>query len=183
MGSPEFAATLAAARAGDEDAFTTLFRGVQPALLRYLRVMAGPSAEDVAAETWVQVVRDLGTFSGDEEAFRAWVCTVGRHRFLDSRRAAARRPESVVAEPPEPDVAPDPATVVEEMFSTERALALVSTLPPDQAEVVMLRVVAGLGVAATADVVGRSPSHVRVLCHRGLRRLARQLGEARTADL
>ncbi|MGH8868066.1 MAG: RNA polymerase sigma factor [Actinomycetes bacterium] len=183
MDSPDFSALLADARAGHETAFTVLFRTVQPGLLRYLRVVAGQQAEDVAAETWVQVVRDLASFTGDEAAFRAWVYAIARHRFLDARRASARRPETLVSEPEAPDAAPDAATVAEEMFSTERAVALVASLPADQAEVVMLRVVAGLDVATVASVTGRTANHVRVLSHRGLRRLAHVLGEARTAPL
>jgi RNA polymerase sigma-70 factor (ECF subfamily) len=48
-------------------------------------------------------------------------------------------------------------------------------LRPDQAEVVALRVIAGLTVTETAAVVNKSDGAVRVLCHRGLRALARQL--------
>src|SRR5262249_52672813 len=55
---------------------------------------------------------------------------------------------------------------------TERALALIRTLPPDQAEAVMLRVVVGLDVAATARVLGKRPGAVRIAAMRGLRRLA-----------
>ena len=63
--------------------------------------------------------------------------------------------------------------------ATRRAVALVRTLPPDQAEVVLLRVVAGLEVAEVAELLGRSTGSVRVLSHRGLRRLAGTLAAAR----
>jgi hypothetical protein len=43
-----------------------LWRDVNPVLLRYLRVAAPGAAEDVAAETWVQVIRGLPGFCGDE---------------------------------------------------------------------------------------------------------------------
>jgi RNA polymerase sigma-70 factor (ECF subfamily) len=65
----------------------------------------------------------------------------------------------------------DPATEVEAAMSTERAIALVSSLPPDQAEVLMLRIIADLDVGRTAQIVGKTPGAVRVLAHRGLRRL------------
>ena len=63
------------------------------------------------------------------------------------------------------------------MLSTERALELIGRLAPDQAEVLVLRVVADLDVAATAQVVGKSRGAVRVLAHRGLRRLGRILDD------
>jgi len=73
-------AGLAAARRGEDAGFLVLYRAIQPRLLRYLRVRGGDSADDVAAEAWLQVVRDLATFRGDADDFRAWVFTVARHR-------------------------------------------------------------------------------------------------------
>ena len=63
-------------------------------------------------------------------------------------------------------------------LTTQRAIALVSALPPLQAEVIMLRVVAGLDTEAVAELLGRSPGAVRVAAHRGLRRLAGILANA-----
>lgn len=64
----------------------------------------------------------------------------------------------------------------DENMSLERALATIASLPQDQAEAVTLRIVAGLDVARVADMMGRSPGSVRVLTHRGLRRLAQWTG-------
>ena len=63
-----------------------------------------------------------------------------------------------------------------ETLSTEHALALVAGLPRDQAEAVLLRVVVGLDGPAAARVLGKRPGAVRTAAHRGLKRLARQLG-------
>jgi Sigma-70 region 2 len=86
-----FGARLAEAQSGDEAAFACLFRDVQPALLRYLRVIAPEAADDVAGETWLQVVAGLAGFRGGEEAFRAWLFTIARHRAIDAGRSRARR--------------------------------------------------------------------------------------------
>jgi RNA polymerase sigma-70 factor (ECF subfamily) len=59
-----FADTLAAAQDGSEAAFARLWRDANPALLRYLKVIAPGAAEDVAAETWVHVIRGLAGFRG-----------------------------------------------------------------------------------------------------------------------
>jgi RNA polymerase sigma-70 factor (ECF subfamily) len=68
--------------------------------------------------------------------------------------------------------APDPAEAVLEDLETDAALALVARLAPLQAEVIVLRVIAGLDVESVARLVGRRPGAVRVAAHRGLRRLA-----------
>jgi RNA polymerase sigma-70 factor, ECF subfamily len=68
-------------------------------------------------------------------------------------------------------VSRDAAEVAIEHLGTRSALALVAGLPALQAEVILLRVVAGLDTEAVARLVGRSPGAVRVTAHRGLRRL------------
>jgi RNA polymerase sigma-70 factor, ECF subfamily len=172
-----FPELLLAAQAGDEQAFTVLWRNLQPAVLRYVRVAAQQAAEDLAADTWVSVIRGLGRFRGDERAFRAWVFTLARHRVIDWHRQAAHRPTqsvpvALVADQPAPD---DPVAAVLEAQSTRAALALLAELPANQAEVLALRVLAGLDVAEVARIVGKRPGAVRVLAHRGLRQLAKRL--------
>jgi RNA polymerase sigma-70 factor (ECF subfamily) len=172
MNAATFVDVLAAAQRGDQASFAELFRDTQPAVLRYLHVVAGPRAEDLAAETWLQVVRGLGMFSGDDPVgFRAWVMSIARHRWLDDLRASARRPDVSFYELPDRPAPGDVATSVDEIITTEAALALIARLPRDQAEVVALRFIADLDVARTAALVGKQPGAVRVLAHRGLRRL------------
>lgn len=179
MIGPEFPDVLAAARAGDEDAFAILWRSLQPQLLRFLRVLAGEATEDVASETWSRVARDLSTFEGTELGFRSWVFTIARHRGIDWRRREARRPADPQPVEQLTEVAgdDDTARATLEAIATDRALALLARLPRQQAEVVALRTIAGLDVADVAEVVGKSPGAVRVLAHRGLQRLARIVAE------
>lgn len=176
MDNEAFSTSLALARGGDEAAFARLYRMVQPGLLRYLRGMALDAAEDVAAEAWLEVVRGLERFSGDRQGFTAWVFTIARRKAIDRSRYEGRRltsalPDDDAVGPTEPDVAEH----VEQAEATEAALALVRTLPPDQAEVILLRVVAGLDIAQVAEMMGRSNGAVRVLTHRGLQRLGAML--------
>jgi RNA polymerase sigma-70 factor (ECF subfamily) len=165
---------LTAALGGDEAGFETLWLAFQPALLRYLRVVVGDAAEDVASETWLQAARDLSRFRGDLAGFRVWLFRIGRHRGIDDRRRARRRTE----EPYDPAgqeplaTSRDAASDAIEQLGTEWALSVIASLPPDQAEAVMLRVVAGLDVRQTAEVLGKRPGAVRVAAMRGLRKLA-----------
>ena len=79
--------------------------------------------------------------------------------MIDDARYRARRPVTPVAEMPPAAMpsGPDTADVVLERFSTSAALELVAALPPLQAEVIALRVLAGLDYEATARLLGRSP--------------------------
>lgn len=176
----QFGAVLAAAQDGNEDAFAVLWRDVNPVLLRYLKATAPEAAEDVAAETWVHVVRGLPGFRGGEQDWRAWLFTTARRRAADEARRRARRPVTPLADlqvAHEP-VTGDAAGEAMENIATAAAIKAVSALPPLQAEVILLRVLAGLDTGTVAAIVGRSPGAVRVAAHRGLRRLAQILATA-----
>jgi RNA polymerase sigma-70 factor, ECF subfamily len=170
---------LSAAASGDESAFARLWRDVHPALLRYLRVLTKDEtvAEDVAAEVWVDVTRRLSSFRGDESAFRGWLFTLARRRAIDAWRAAQRARVHLTGDAADLDRAggQDPADAALERMTTQRALALIATLPMDQAEAITLRVIAGLDVKDVAQLLGKRPGAVRVAAHRGLRTLAARL--------
>jgi len=168
----ELDAALTAARRGDERGFAVLWRALHPAVLRYLRVVAGDAAEDAASETWLQVARDLDRFAGGPGEFRGWLFRIARHRGLDENRRAGRRREDPAEEVAPGPAARDAAAEAIEAAETTWALSRIATLPADQAEAVMLRVVAGLDVAQTALVLGKRRGAVRIATMRGLRRLA-----------
>jgi RNA polymerase sigma-70 factor (ECF subfamily) len=176
----DFGVVLADAQGGSEEQFAVLWRDANPALLRYLRVLAPESAEDVAAEAWVHVVRGLTRFTGDEAAWRAWLFTTARRRLLDQARLRRRHPAEPLEEisPAEVPRTPDAAQIALDNIATEAAIALLGHLPPLQAEVIMLRVVAGLDADAVARMLGKTPGNVRVMAHRGLKRLETLLGPA-----
>ncbi len=183
----DFKSTLADAQDGDEAAFTTLFRDVQPALLRYLRVLAPEAAEDVASETWLRVVNGLTRFSGDEDSFRAWLFTIARRQMIDWQRSRTRHRTVPLADSEAQirhaeaellQAAPDAADLALERISTDSAMALVAALPAEQAEIIVLRVVAGLDTLDVSRIVGKTPGAVRVAAHRGLRHLAARLDRA-----
>ncbi|GGR98711.1 RNA polymerase sigma24 factor [Streptomyces humidus] len=177
----ELGAAVARAQDGDEAAFAMAYRIVQPGLLGYLRGIVGDDAEDVASDAWLEIARDLGRFRGDGAGFRGWTATIARHRALDHLRRLRVRPRSAgldqdaVLDLPGPHSTHDQAL---ESLSTAQALELVRGLPRDQAEAVLLRVVVGLDGPAAARVLGKRPGAVRTAAHRGLKRLARELGVA-----
>lgn len=176
----DLSAAVLAAQEGDEDAFRLLYRAVHPGLIRYLWAHAGDAAEDLAAETWLRVSRDLGKFRGDEAGFRGWVTTIGRHRVLDHLRQQGRQPPTgapveLLAHLPAPE---DTESAVLEALATADALQMISGLPSTQAEAVLLTVVMQLDAKTAGKVMGKRAGAVRVATHRGLRRLAEQLGAA-----
>ncbi|MFD9970999.1 RNA polymerase sigma factor [Streptomyces sp. NPDC059017] len=181
----ELGVAVARAQQGDEGAFARVYQLVQPGLLGYLRGLVGEDAEDVASDAWLEIARDLGRFRGDEAGFRGWTATIARHRALDHLRRQKRRPQTSLLEQDVLELpgGRDTADAALETVSTEQALALIGSLPRDQAEAVLLRVVVGLDGPAAARALGKRPGAVRSAAHRGLRRLAERLAHTRPRAL
>jgi RNA polymerase sigma-70 factor (ECF subfamily) len=174
---PDIDEAIRAAQDGDEAAFRVLFRHLQPRLLRYLTGLVGPDAEDVAADAWLQIARDLGSFQGDADKFRGWASRVARNRAIDHLRYVNRRPVSSLQVDELIDLVSNENVERSALdrLSTEKTIAMISLLPRDQAEAVLLRVVMGLDAATAAQVLGKRPGAVRTAAHRGLRTLAKRL--------
>lgn len=162
------------AQEGDPDALGELWRTYQHLLLRYFKGKGMSDPDDLASTVWVEVATGLDRFDGSESDFRRWLFTIAARRRIDTIRTAKRRADRVEGAPidPRPVHAPSAGEEAERAADLEQALARVRTLPPDQAEAVLLRVVADLSVAEVAEIMGRREGAVRVLVHRGLRRLA-----------
>ena len=140
---------LIRARSGDEAGFLVLWDALQPRLLRYLQVIGCDDVDDVASETWLQVIRDLPKFrKGGVDEFRAWLFTIGRHRAIDAARSRRRFRDKILAGEPAPS-AVTPGNPVE-----DEVLQRLSTRQ------------------AVARILRKSPGAVRVALHRGLRTLS-----------
>jgi len=176
----DYEATLAAARRGDDDAWAAIYRDLAGPVLGYLRGQRAPEPEDILGEVFLQVVRDLDKFTGDEAGFRAWVFTITHRRLVDARRAGARRPAELVSsdalEVALPPASAEPDAL--ERLSTEEVVHLLGRLTEPQRDVLLLRMVAALTTTEVAEVTGRNVEAVKALSKRGLAHL-RDLLEVR----
>jgi RNA polymerase sigma-70 factor, ECF subfamily len=164
---------LSQAKAGDEAGFRVLWPKFQPVLRRYLQGLGCDDIDDVASETWLQAIRDLGRFTGSAGDFRAWLFTLGRHRAIDAARSRTRYQDKVLSVAPAERWDGEPVTEeVLHRLSGQRVAKLIAGLSRDQAAVIQLRVIAGLDTEITARLLGKSQTAIRASLHRGLRRLA-----------
>lgn len=171
------------ARSGDEAAFRHLYRTLTPELLRYAAVLAGQDAEDVVADSWLQISRDLPRFHGDHTAFRRFALTVTRNRARDLMRRRRRRvretslpltelPDLPTARSGGQSHSRDAAEIAGARLCERDAVAYIGRLPRAQAEAVLLRIVLDMDTRSAADVLGRRPGTVATALSRGLRQLA-----------
>jgi RNA polymerase sigma-70 factor (ECF subfamily) len=183
-GGTVFEDLVGRARDGDEVAFAALWRQFHPPLVRYLRVVAQRDAHDLASEVWLSIVRDLGSFTGEELGFRAWVFTIARHRAADAGRRRSRRiADTVPLDDQDPPDGSDVSAEAVAWMELDAGLGLLRSLPRSQADVIALRVISGLSVAETAALTGRSDGAVRVLAHRGLHQLRDRLSDEAIIEL
>jgi len=165
---------LAAARRGDEWAWTTVYRDLAPVLLGWLRSQRAPVPEDLVSEVLLQVVRDLSQFAGGESSFRSWVFTIARNRTIDQRRHDQRHP-SVCFEDDDlvrlGEAGDDASLHAVEGVTTDELVELLAGLTEAEREVLTLRYVAGLSQRECAEVLAKTLNNVKQIQKRGLRSL------------
>jgi len=156
--------------AADRTRAAHAYHDLAPAVLGYLRALHVREPEDVLGEVFVQVVRDIGRFRGDDAALRRWVFSIAHNRVMDTHRRFRRRPPPMLQPVLDTGAAPPP----DDPFAPELVAAL-ATLSLDQREVVVLRFVADLSLEAVARITGRTVGAVKALQHRALESLERAI--------
>lgn len=172
MNDPGVERAIERARQGDGGAFDALVRHIEKPLLGFVRARGADDPHAAASEVLVRVFHTLESFEGNAAQFRAWVFTIARNLVIDEHRQTARRTRTV---PTDPHEMPDTAVPSGDVSDTERVNALLADLTDEQREVVLLRIVAGLGVDEVAAALGKRPGAVRALQHRALGQLRKKL--------
>jgi len=172
-----FPGVLAAARAGGEWAWAELYKDLAPTVLGYLRLRGAPDPEDTLGEVFLQIVTGLEKFDGGEAEFRTWAMSLAHRRAIDAYRKAARRPAVPVG-----DALADLAEGIEDVeaqgldrLQAADALRVIRTLSPDQQDVLLLRLVAGLTGEEVAQILGKRVTAVKALQRRGVAALRKKL--------
>ena len=173
---------VAAARAGGGWAFGRLWEQLAPPVAAYLRGRGVRDADDVTSEVFLAAFRGVGRFHGDGVAFRSWLFTIAHHKGVDVHRRPATREVLVDAVGAGAGLGFDPAParsaedVALERIAGDGAVRQLANLTEDQRAVLLLRVVADLSLAETAEVLGKPVGAVKALQHRALARLRADLG-------
>ena len=181
---------------GDESAFTELVRRYHVTLIKVARyyVASAQSAEDVAQDTWIAVLRGVEKFEG-RSSFKTWLLRICVNR---ARTSGVKEHRSIPVDPNEsgPSVAahrfdngglwsdpPVPFTDAIDTRIDNTALlsavrGAIDSLGEPQQAVVTLRDVEGLSTQEVATLLGLSEANVRVILHRGRARVREIVEEA-----
>ncbi|MGW4421625.1 sigma-70 family RNA polymerase sigma factor [Streptosporangium sp. NPDC004631] len=162
---------------GDRTAIESLIAQLRPMVVRYCRARLGRVsgqyhiADDVAQEVCIAVLSALPRYRDMGRPFASFVFGIASHKVADALRSSVRSAVPTQDLPDGPDEGPGPEETVVRYIEAEHARRLLSRLPDNQRELLMLRVVSGLSAEETGNVLGMSPGAVRVAQHRALARL------------
>jgi len=161
--------------------FAVLYRKYLPQVYSFAFYELGNhhDAEDVTERVFLSALSALPRFEerGEESStFRVWLFRIARNAIRNQRRALARRREApaALAEHVPSEIDPDRLALLNEEHA--QAWKAVARLPADRRRAVILRFVEEMSTAEIAAVMERSEGAVRVLIHRALRSVARDLG-------
>jgi RNA polymerase sigma-70 factor (ECF subfamily) len=158
------------ARAGDEGALRFLYLRYSPAVFSHVRAMLGDehAAEDVTQTVFARLAMRLQRYRSGEAPFGTWIARVAHNAAIDHVRAQRLVPCEEVHDPAAAHEDESPGR----LDTLRQAL---KTLPEDQREVVVLRLVVGLSASEVGERIGRSEPAVHALQHKGRRQLRNEL--------
>lgn len=178
---------LVEAAQADPARFEALYRKylAQVYSFAYYELRDHHEAEDATERTFLAALGGLTRFEerarpADGEGastFRVWLFQIARNAIAERRRAQRRRPEMPL-EAAETVAGPlDVEATAVSHDATTAAVRAVSGLPDDRRRALILRFVDEMSTREIAGILGRSEGAVRVLIHRALRSVARELDE------
>lgn len=166
MRSERWGRLMAAAQAGDGQAYEQLLRELDAWLRRfYARRLPTPAAEDARQDALLAIHAKRHTYV-PSRAFGAWVMAIARYKWIDRIRDASRYAAAALDEEIPVEDHGEPA------ISAATVDDLLGQLKPAQARVIRLVKLKGLSIARASGATGQSVALVKVNIHRGLKKLA-----------
>ena len=171
---------LPAACSGQPWALRIVYDELAPRVHGYLRSRGASEPEDLTSEVFLAVFPRLASVRGGAAGLRTLVFSVAHARLVDDLRRRARRPPtSGLDDLRDETAAPSAETEALDRLGSAHVQHVLSGLPDDQRDVLLLRIVADLTVEQVAEAIGRSAGAVKQLQRRGLLALRAQVADGR----
>ena len=163
---------------GDAQAFGRIYERHAPAVFRFLyaRMDSRFDAEDLTEEVFLRAWRSLPGYQEKGVPFIAYLFRVARNALIDHYRRSKRINQLSLEERVIKDGRPGPGDVALAQIENEEVRQALNRLRDDYRLVLMLRFLGNLSPDETAEVMGKSSGAVRVLQHRALAALRKELG-------
>jgi RNA polymerase sigma-70 factor (ECF subfamily) len=164
---------IAAAQAGDRDAFGQLYARYAGGVSRFVgtRLRDRGAVEDLTSETFTRALRRIDSVTDQGRDVGAWFTTIARNLVLDHVKSSRHRLETATADPPDPSPSTDNRGPEQAVIENDTAAELhrhIARLPAAQQECIRGRFMQELSVAETAAAMGRGEGAVKALQHRAI---------------
>ena len=174
--------TIAMAAAGDQNAFEMLYRHYVTRVYRYVITQArnAADADDLTSQTFLAALIDIGDYRGNAP-FAGWLFGIAYHAAgTYYRRAKPYLPLDEAEHIPHPT--PPLDAQAHQRLQLRRIIVAMNDLTPERAEALRLRIFGELSAAEVAQLMGRTIPAVKMLLHRAVHDLRRQLNAADSTD-
>lgn len=161
---------------GDPEAFGTLYDRHAVRVYRHIYYMMGnpPEAEDLTAQAFLQAWQAIDRYQMRGAPFVSWMLRIAHNlavSYLRSRKPNTELPETLVDQSRQGN----PEETLQRQLEGDRVRKAIMSLRGDQRQVIMLRFVEDLEYPEVAEIVGKSVAAVRVIQHRALHTLRKQM--------
>ena len=186
MSTKRQAELVAQSKKGNAESFGLLYDAFVVPVYRYVyyRVSSRETAEDITELTFLRAYENIHSFKQKKNLpFSAWLYRIAHNAIIDDYRANSRMGTVELNEAIEVQSAGrTSAELVDASFNAISVRAALQKLPVLQQQVLVLRFINDCSVEETAASCGKSSASVRVLQHRGLKRLKELLSTGKKGD-
>ena len=169
------------AKNGDHDALTQIVSDCWHPLYRFISYKTGKpeEAQDIVQETFFRAFRSLSSYQVTETKFSTWLGRIAANLITDAWRKQGRTPElrNLDEARNKSSGGSDPAEQVIQAETREKLAALIQELPPEQRQVIEMRILAGLSLKEAATAMNKSEAAVKMLQQRALKALRAKMLE------
>jgi len=161
---------------GDPEAFGALYDRYFPQIYRfaYSRVREQSLAEDVTSEVFFKALKNIKRYTYTGHPFSSWLYQIALNAVADHYRGQRGELELEDAAPLQ-DNAPAVLDEVVRRDRSRRIWAAIDQLPRQQRAAMVLKFGEDRKIDEIARIMGKSSGAVKLLLHRGVERLRREL--------
>lgn len=163
--------------------FSVIYENYGSEIYRYCRFLSRNQhvAEDITSQTFMKGLEKINSFKGDVKQLRAWFYTIARNSFLDYIKHNSKEVDhdfdkisSTITDKEGED---EDNEIDFEVALDKIYLRIVNLKPTIYSEIILLRYKEELEYDEIAKIVNRDENNVRVLLHRAMNKLKKQLKE------
>jgi RNA polymerase sigma-70 factor (ECF subfamily) len=160
----------------DQEAFGELYDRHVVRVYRHIYYMVGSAAEaeDLTAQTFLRAWEAIERYQVRGAPFVSWLLRIAHNlgvSHLRSRRESSQLHDGIVDD----KMRRDPEWAYQQTAEEELVHAAILKLREEQRQVIVLRFIEDLDYREVAEIIGKSVAAIRVIQHRALNSLRKQM--------